>query len=481
MNKNQQTVPLLTALADYLKREFSSFHIPGHKGGELVDWEVLSLLNRQVFRADLTELPGLDDLHQPQGAIREAQELTADLFGAEESYFLVNGSTCGLEAGILTLCRDGEEIIIPRNVHKSVVYGLILSGAVPRYVPVEFSVKTGLALGPSLAAVEQALTLYPKARGLVLVNPSYQGIAPSLKLLVDKAHRLGIPVLVDEAHGGHFCFNTCLPTPGIRAGADLVVQSAHKLLGSLTQSSFLHVQGSLVERDRLKIFLRMVQTSSPSYLLLASLDGARRKMALHGDALWGETLDLVKEIRKKISCLPGIDLLSQEDLKGTDFYLDPTKLVISARRLGLSGRELAKILREQAGLEAEYADNNHLVLIVTPGNSREELSRLVLALKETATAPSFGGEDLFLSLVLPRGGDVQATPREVYNSPASLISVSKAAGKIAAELVCTYPPGVPLIYPGEKISEEALEYLIWAKKTGASIYGIDQLGRMAVL
>jgi arginine decarboxylase len=483
MNDKQKIAPILTALADYLRLDYRSFHVPGHKGGGLVDDQLLSFWGQEMLQYDLTELPGLDDLHQPEGVIAEAQGLAAALFGAEETFFLVNGSTCGIEAGILALCRDGEEIIVPRNVHKSVVYGLVLSGAVPRYVSVEVCPETGVALGPSRDSLEEAFSLYPQARGAILVNPSYQGVAPPLKQLVDLAHSQGIPVLVDEAHGGHFCFDSRLPISGLQAGADLVVQSTHKLLGSLTQTSYLHLQGTIINRDRLKNFLEIVQTSSPSYLLLASLDGARRKMALEGEKLWKDSLDWLTEVREKINVLPGIDLLGERELMGTDFCLDPTKLNLSAQELGLSGGQLAKILRERYGIESEYADLSRVVLIVSPGNSREDLFHLVLALKEIAEEyiVCSGGEKTDWDLALPSGGSMELTPREAYNSPCSLRPLEKARDQIAARLICPYPPGIPIIFPGERITIEAIDYLLQAHQAGISIYGIDASGQIMVV
>jgi lysine decarboxylase len=482
-NNKQDNAPILQALNNYLEKNYVSFHIPGHKNGQLVDQELLAMFQQQLFCFDLTELPGLDDLHQPEGPIEEAQKLGAQLFGAEETFFLVNGTSCGIEAGILSLCRDGEEIIVPRNVHQSVAYGLILSGAIPRYVPVEVCPKTGLALGPSLFKVEETLKLYPKAKGLVLVNPTYQGVAPALKDLVKLAHHADLPVLIDEAHGSHFCFSSSLPPSGLEAGGDLVVQSTHKLLGSLTQTSLLHVQGRRINRIRLKGYLKMVQTSSPSYLLMASLDGARRNMALKGKKLWEEILEEVREIRRQINALPGLDLLDEEDLKGTGFLLDPTKLVISPRGIGLSGEELAKILREKYRIQPEYADNNHVLLIVTPGNSREDLNKLVVSLVLIAKEYGEISDRKVKKIDFPNPpiGKQEVSPREAYNRQFVLLPLPETIGEIAAELVCPYPPGIPVVCPGEKITAEAVDYLRQAREVGAKIRGLDKEGRIAIL
>ncbi|HEY9736470.1 MAG TPA: aminotransferase class I/II-fold pyridoxal phosphate-dependent enzyme, partial [Trichocoleus sp.] len=300
---DQTQAPLLEALTQSARRPHAAFYAPGHKRGQGIPKRLQALLGESVFAADLPELPELDNLFAPEGAIAQAQALAAAAFGAEQTYFLANGSTCGIEAAVLAACRPGEKIVVPRNAHQSVVSALILSGALPVWVQPEYDASWDLVGAVRPEAVAMALQQHPDSRAVLVVSPTYQGICSDLAGIADIAHSYGLPLLVDEAHGPHFTFHPDLPTPALAAGADLAVQSTHKVLSALTQASMLHVQGDRICRQRLQRALQLTQSTSPSYLLLASLDAARQQMALEGYSLLSETLNRVLEARSHLQHL----------------------------------------------------------------------------------------------------------------------------------------------------------------------------------
>ncbi|HEY9761823.1 MAG TPA: aminotransferase class I/II-fold pyridoxal phosphate-dependent enzyme, partial [Trichocoleus sp.] len=303
---DQTQTPLLTTLAQSAGRPHAPFYAPGHKRGQGTPLALKQLFGEAVFRADLPELPELDNLFAPTGVIAEAQDLAAEAFGAEQTWFLANGSTCGIEAAVLSTCRPGEKIIVPRNAHQSVVSALILSGAVPVWVQPQYDPDWDLVLGVTPDAIAQALSQHPDSRAVLLVSPTYHGVCSDLTAIAQLTHAQNIPLLVDEAHGPHFAFHPDLPLPALAAGADLVVQSTHKVLSALTQASMLHVQGDRICRQRLQRALQLTQSTSPSYLLLASLDAARQQMALEGFERLEKTLDLVRSVRSHLQTLLGL-------------------------------------------------------------------------------------------------------------------------------------------------------------------------------
>jgi arginine decarboxylase len=279
---DQTTAPLLEALKIYTQQRHAPFYAPGHKRGQGIPQSLRDLLGASVFRADLPELPNLDNLFAPESVIQAAQELAAEAFGAEQTWFLVNGSTAGVMAAILATCATGDKIILPRNIHQSAIAGLILSGAVPIFINPEYDPTIDLAYSITPTAVAAALKRYPDAKAVMMLYPTYEGVCGDVSAIAQLTHQHNIPLLVDEAHGPHFAFHPDLPPSALSAGADLSVQSTHKVLGAMTQASMLHVQGNRIDRERLSKALQLVQSTSPNYLLLAYLDAARQQMALQG-------------------------------------------------------------------------------------------------------------------------------------------------------------------------------------------------------
>ncbi len=345
-----------------------------------------TLLGYQTLQADLPELPELDNLFAPQGVIQAAQELAAEAFGAEQTWFLANGSTSGVIAAILATCHPGEKIILPRNVHQSAISGLILAGAIPVFVQPEYDPVLGIAHSITPAAVAEALAEHPDAKAVMMVYPTYYGIGGDVAAIAHLCHQHAIPLLVDEAHGAHFAFHPQLPTPALAAGADLSVQSIHKTLSALTQAAMLHVQGNRVDRDRLTKSLALVQSTSPNYLLLASLDGARHQMATQGRELLEQTLALADDAQCEINQIPGLSTLNPAQATTPGWVTsDRTRLTVTVSGLGINGFTADEILHQQFGVTCELPSLQHLTFIFSPGNREEDVEQLISAFKRLAS------------------------------------------------------------------------------------------------
>ncbi len=487
MNSQQQT-PLLDALRDRTNHPHSPFYAPGHKGGQGISGPLVEFFGAAVFQADLPELPELDNLFNPEGVIAEAQNLAAEAFGAEHTWFLANGSTCGIIAAIVATCGPGDKIILPRNIHSSAISGLILSGAMPIFVNPEYDSDWDIAhcITPESAAA--ALKQHPDAKAVMVVYPTYHGVCGDLRAIAKITNQYNIPLLVDEAHGAHFNFHPNLPEAALSVGADLTVQSIHKTLGAMTQASMLHVKGSRVDIQKLNRALQLVQSTSPSYILLASLDAARQQMALHGQQLMTETLLLAEKARSQLSLIPGLSILEPLNIPGfTD--LDRTRLTIKVSDLGITGFAADEILHSQLGVTAELPMPQHLTFIISLGNTESDIDNLVKGFtflagrKKEQELPSNGGKSgrknkedfseppLPHSPPLPRFLPPPLSPRDAFFSPSETVAADKAVDRLSAELICPYPPGIPVLMPGEIITPKALEYLQQILADGGKITG----------
>jgi arginine decarboxylase len=426
-----------------------------------------------VFGWDLPELPGLDNLHAPAGIIAAAQELAAEVFGAQQTWFLVNGSTAGIIAAILATCSEGGKIILPRNVHASVIAGIVHAGAMPIFINPEYDPGLDLAHSITPDSVKFALEQHPDAQAVLLVYPTYYGAGGDLPAIGEIVHSYNLPLLVDEAHGAHFGFHADLPPAALSAGADLTVQSTHKLLGALTQSAMLHVNGSRIDRHRLTRALRSIQTTSPSYLLLAGLDTARHQMALHGEELMAETIALAKIARTKISQIARLRVFELDTPTPGCKYLDPTRLTVDVTGLNLTGFAADEILTERLGVVAELPSLRHLTFIISLGNSRSDIDRLVAAFTELATNYAEAKCLDLPSIDLPHQilTELAMTPRQADRSRHLSVTLDRAVGKISAESICPYPPGIPVLIPGEIITIEALNFLQQILDLGGEIVG----------
>ncbi|MBF2028678.1 MAG: aminotransferase class I/II-fold pyridoxal phosphate-dependent enzyme [Oscillatoriales cyanobacterium C42_A2020_001] len=480
----QQTMPLVTALQQCAARSTAAFHTPGHKRGRGVDPVLQALLGDRVFRADLPELPELDNLFAPSGVIQQAQELAAQVFGAEQTWFLTNGSTSGVIAAILATCNPGDKIILPRNVHQSAISGLALSGAIPIFVNPEYDSHLALAHGVSPDAIAQTLVQHPDAKAVLIVSPTYYGVSADVAAIAQIIHQHSIPLLVDEAHGAHFGFHPNLPRSALQAGADLAVQSTHKTLSALTQAAMLHVQGQRINRDRLTKALALIQSTSPNYLLLASLDATRHQLATQGKELMAHSLRLATKARSRIAQIPELSLLDAEQAGSPGFFrLDPTRLTVTVSGLGITGFTADELLNEQLGIVAELPTLQHLTFIISLGNREEDIERLVHGLEWLeGRKPEAGGkrEDdgvggdkavFAWASSLHSASPSPLSPREAFLVQAEVVSVEAAVGCVSAELVCPYPPGIPVLIPGEVITEEAIASLKQVLDAGGIISG----------
>ncbi|MDF2389490.1 aminotransferase class I/II-fold pyridoxal phosphate-dependent enzyme, partial [Nostoc ellipsosporum NOK] len=471
---NQNQTPLLDALKVCVASPHAPFYTPGHKGGKGISHLLVDLLGNAVFRADLTELVGLDNLFAPQGVIYEAQELAAEAFGALQTWFLVNGSTCGVEAAILATCGEGDKIILPRNVHSSAIAGLIISGAIPIFVNPEYDAVLDIAHSITPTAVESALQQHPDAKAVLTVYPTYYGVCGDLQAIAKITHQYNIPLLVDEAHGPHFAFHPGLPTPALAAGADLTVQSIHKVLGAMTQASMLHVQGNRINVDRVSKALQLVQSTSPSYLLLASLDAARQQMAVHGKYLMSRTLELADNARTRISQIPGLSILEippKESFSPGFVALDRTRLTVNVSGLGLTGFAADEILDEQLGVTAEFSSLRHLTFIISLGNTQADIEQLVQGFETIALLKKPPLHKQSLSTQVQKNYESQLSPREAFFAVSETLPLEYTSDRICAEIVCPYPPGIPILMPGEVITKAALEYLQQIQAMGGFISG----------
>lgn len=453
---SQERAPLFEALVRHIAGNPAQLHVPGHGQGRVLPEDFRRLGKGGLFALDLTELPGLDDLHNPVGPLARAQELAAALYGADRSFFLVNGSTVGIGALLLAAVGQGE-VILPRNAHSSFLGGLVLSGADPVFVYPETIPGFGLDCGVAPAAIEQALVKHPAAAAVFALHPNYYGVAGDLAGQARSARRAGKPLLVDEAHGAHLRFHPDLPADAMSEGAAASVQSTHKLGGSLTQTSLLHLKGGLVDAGAVAAALRLLETTSPSYILLASLDLARQQLALKGRELLERALELARGLRRRLARIRGLRLLGPEDLPQGNYSLDPTKLVISVRGLGLTGFQVRDLLAHRYRVYVEMADACHVVAFVTIGTAERDCRMLGDALADLAVREKgLPGSPL---PELPGTCKKLMKPREAWFSSTRRVALAEAAGRICAETVAVYPPGIPAVYPGEEITPEIVNYL----------------------
>ncbi|MEL6496772.1 MAG: aminotransferase class I/II-fold pyridoxal phosphate-dependent enzyme [Cyanobacteria bacterium J06623_7] len=469
--------PLLNALQLASRRHHAAFYAPGHKRGAGIAPNLQDIMGSAVFAADLPELPELDNLFAPAGAIATAQELAAETFGATQTWFLVNGSSCGIIAAILATCGMGEKIILPRNIHQSAIAGLILSGAIPIFVNPEYDIQHGLTYNVSLAAVERALEQHPDTKAVMMLHPTYQGICGDLRAIADLTHQYNIPLLVDEAHGAHFAFHADLPPSAIDLGADLTVQSIHKTLSSLTQSSMLHIKGDRVCSQKISKALQLVQSTSPSYLLLASLDAARQQMATEGKQWMNKAIALANRARKQIAQLPYMSVFNPPLQSGCK-YLDPTRLTIDVSQLSITGFEADEILHEQLGVTCELPLLQHLCFIISLGNSTADIQQLIRGCQTLAQSysPTASNSNLAqnpspLLSPPPTNAVPYMSPREAYFAATETIALETAGDRLCGELICPYPPGIPLLMPGEIITQEAIDSLKQIVTAGGTITG----------
>jgi arginine decarboxylase len=472
---SQFETPLFTALVDHAKKNPVQFHIPGHKKGKGMDLKFREFMGDNALSIDLINIGPLDDLHMPKGIIKNAQELASKAFGANHTYFSVQGTSGAIIAMVMSVCGPGDKILVPRNVHKSIMSGIVLSGAIPIFIHPEVDPILGISHGITPKSVGRAIEQNPDTKAILVINPTYFGISGDLKKIVNLSHSYNIPVLVDEAHGAHIHFHHDLPLSAMQAGADMAATSVHKLGGSLTQSSILNLQGNLVSPMRVQTILSMLTTTSTSYLLLASLDVARKSLATKGLALLEDTIKKAEETRIKINQIDHLYCVGSEVL-GTDaaVAMDPTKLLISVKELGISGYIAENWLRKKFNIEVELSDLYNILCIITLGDSFEDLNILVKALKELSAEFKYQADlNIVTSALLPEIPVLALTPRDAFYAETEVIPFQQSSGRISAEFVMVYPPGIPIFIPGEIITEENLVYTRKNIDAGLPVQGAE--------
>ena len=469
---NQDKAPILEALEQFKRARVVPFDVPGHKRGK-GNKELTKFLGEKCMTVDVNSMKPLDNLCHPVSVIHEAECLAADAFGASHAFFIVNGTTSAVQSMILTACKKGDKIILPRNVHRSVINALILCGAVPIYVNPDVDNTLGIALGMSLKYVKQAILDNPDAKAVLVNNPTYYGICSNLKAITQFAHEHNMLVLVDEAHGTHFYFGENMPASAMSAGADMASVSMHKSGGSLTQSSFLLV-GKNVDPGYTRQIINLTQTTSGSYLLLSSLDISRKNLALNGKEIFARVADIAQYARDEINQIGDYYAYSRELINGDTIYdFDITKLSIYTLNIGLAGIEVYDILRDDYDIQAEFGDLGNILAYISVGDRRQDIERLVSALSEIRRRFKRDKTGMLNHEYI--NPYVALAPQTAFYADKESLPINESSGKICSEFVMCYPPGIPILAPGEMITNEILEYIDYAKEKGCFLTGTQDM------
>ena len=470
--ESHSKAPIYEALMEYKKARVVPFDVPGHKQGR-GNPMLKEFLGEQCLSVDVNSMKPLDNLCHPVSVIKEAEELAADAFGARHAFFMVNGTTSAVQAMVMSVCKKGEKIIMPRNVHRSAINALVISGAVPVYINPGVNRKLGIPLGMCVEDVKKAIKENPDAKAVLINNPTYYGICSNLKEITKLAHEHGMYVLVDEAHGTHFYFGEDMPISAVEAGADMSAVSMHKTGGSLTQSSFLLLNCNL-NVGYVRQIINLTQTTSGSYLLMSSLDLARRDLVLNGKEIFKKVTKLSQYAREEINKIGGYYAFSEELIDGDAvFDFDRTKLSVFTREIGLAGIEVYDLLRDEYGIQIEFGDIANILAIISVGDRELTIERLISALSEIKRVSSKDKAGMFDHEYI--NPEVVLTPQEAFYSPKVSVPMNESNGKICAEFVMCYPPGIPILAPGEKITREILDYINYAKEKGCFLTGTEDI------
>lgn len=439
-----------------------------------MDTEFRTFVGDNALSLDLINIAPLDDLHRPTGAIKRAQELAAQAFGANHTFFSVQGTSTAIIAMVLSTVRPGDKILVPRNVHKSVLTAIILADARPVFLHPELDEEFGIAHGLSVECVRDALHIHSDARALVVINPTYFGISADLEQIVEVAHGCGVPVLVDEAHGVHTGFHPDLPLSAMQAGADLAATSVHKLGGSMTGSSVLNVRDAMIDARHVQVVMSMLTTTSTSYLLLASLDVARKELAEHGQERLTYAIQLAGETRVRVNQIPGLVCLDESRLQSSAAYaFDPTKLTVSVKDLGITGYDVERMLREGYNIEVELSDLYNILCIFSWGDTVDDANQLVEALAEISNTYRHRHGKRKTLVSLPVMPELRMSPREAFYAKTETVALQEAISRTMAEMIMVYPPGIPILLPGEVVTRASIDYIEENIRAGLPVQGPD--------
>ena len=467
---DQHKAPIYEALERFRNMRVVPFDVPGHKRGR-GNPELTAFLGEKCVGVDVNSMKPLDNLCHPISVIREAEKLAADAFGASNAFLMVGGTTSAVQSMILSATKRGQKVIMPRNVHKSMINALVLNGAVPVYVNPEVNERLGISLGMKREAVAKAIAQNPDAVAVVVNNPTYYGVCSDLRAIVNMAHQAGMLCLADEAHGTHFYFGNGLPVSAMAAGADMSAISMHKSGGSLTQSSFL-LTGPNIHAGYVRQIINLTQTTSGSYLLMSSLDISRRRLALQGREIFHKVVDMAEYAREEINEVGGYYAFGREIMNGNSvFDFDATKLSVHTLDIGLAGIEVYDLLRDEYDIQIEFGDLGNILAYLSMGDRIQDLERLVSALAEIRRRyqkdPAGMLSQEYVEPV------VVMSPQEAFYAEKKSVPIEECKGRVCSEFVMCYPPGIPLLAPGEEITDEVLEHIIYAKDKGCSMTGSE--------
>ena len=465
---NQSRAPIYEALQKFREMRVVPFDVPGHKHGR-GNPELTEFLGQQCVGIDVNSMKPLDNLCHPVSVIREAEILAAEAFGAAHAFLMVGGTTSSVQSMVLSCCKRGDKIILPRNVHRSVINALVLCGAIPVYVNPDVDHRLGISLGMSREQVQNAIEKHPDAVAVLVNNPTYYGICSDIRAIVDMAHRAGMLCLADEAHGTHFYFGENMPVSAMAAGADMAAVSMHKSGGSLTQSSLL-LTGPNMNPGHVRQIINLTQTTSGSYLLMSSLDISRRNLALRGREVFRKVIEMADYAREEINAVGGYYAFGRELINGNSIYdFDPTKLSVHTRDIGLAGIEVYDILRDEYDIQIEFGDIGNILAYLSIGDRPQELERLVSALAEIRRRYQKDSAGLLSQEYIDP--EVVCSPQEAFYAQKKSVPIRESAGAVCSEFVMCYPPGIPILAPGERITGEILDYIEYAKSKGCSMTG----------
>lgn len=472
MELSQINAPIYEALRKLRRMRVVPFDVPGHKRGR-GNMELTEFLGEDCLSVDVNSMKPLDNLCHPVSVIKDAEMLAAQAFGATNAFFMVGGTTSAVQSMIMYACKSGDKIIMPRNVHRSAINALILCDAIPIYVNPDVNNQLGIALGMSIEQVEQAIKENPDAKAIMVNNPTYYGICSDLKRITEIAHAHNMLVLVDEAHGTHFYFGENFPITAMKAGADIASVSMHKSGGSLTQSSFL-LMGEKINSDYMRQIINLTQTTSASYLLLSSLDISRKRLALSGREIFAETVEMAEYARSEINAIGGYYAYSKELINGNSIYdFDVSKLSVYTLPVGLAGIEVYDLLRDEYDIQIEFGDIGNILAYISVGDRKRDIERLISAMSEIKRRFGKSGAGMLTQeYITPI---IAETPRKAFYADKVSLPLEKSVGRVCSEFVMCYPPGIPILAPGELITDEIIEYIKYAKDKGCSMTGTEDI------
>ncbi len=465
---DQSRAPIYEALQNFRQMRVVPFDVPGHKHGK-GNPELTEFLGEQCVGIDVNSMKPLDNLCHPVSVIHEAEMLAADAFGAAHAFLMVGGTTSSVQSMVLSTCKRGDKIILPRNVHRSVINALVLCGAIPVYVNPEVDRKLGISLGMQREQVAKAIAEHPDAVAVFVNNPTYYGVCSDLRAIVKMAHEAGMYCLADEAHGTHFYFGDGMPVSAMAAGADMAAVSMHKSGGSLTQSSLLLI-GPRMNVGHVRQIINLTQTTSGSYLLMSSLDISRRNLVQRGRQVFKKVIEMAEYAREEINAIGGYYAFGRELINGNSIFdFDPTKLSVHTRDIGLAGIEVYDLLRDEYDIQIEFGDIGNILAYLSIGDRPQELERLVSALAEIRRRFQMDSNGLLSQEYIDP--EVVTSPQEAFYAAKRSMPLKDSAGMVCSEFVMCYPPGIPILAPGERITQDILDYIEYARVKGCSLTG----------